>query len=240
MTSIYPKVLTVGKGEVPPSSVPLKSARKSLHPALVKFVSGGWDYFNNGGSLIIPAPQFVSGGWDNCLMKRLSATIVLLMLFSLSSTVPAKAIFGLSKCEKVKSQISTLENKMSKYLNNVRGNDYTNNIRGYDQEIFILTDAGVRNIDLLNKLDPIPTIWKVAYNNPKCFSNTQKLRIKDLKNLTTASVASHETVQKYTYSKYCDGAGSWVLPDKKKLAECFISDVKVIQNYLEYKSIYSY
>jgi hypothetical protein len=30
-----------------------------------KFVSGGWDYFNNGGSLVIPAPQFVSGGWDN-------------------------------------------------------------------------------------------------------------------------------------------------------------------------------
>ena len=129
---------------------------------------------------------------------------------------------------------------MSKYLNNVRGNDYTNNIRGYDQEIFILTDAGVRNIDLLSKLDPIPTIWKVAYNNPKCFSNTQKLRIQELKSLSTATVASYETVQKYTYSEYCDGAGSWVLPDKKKLAECFISDVKVIKNYVEYKSIYSY
>jgi hypothetical protein len=173
-------------------------------------------------------------------MKRLSVTLVLLMFFSLSSTVPAKAIFGLSKCEKVKSQISTLEKKMSKYLNSVRGNEHTNNIKGYDQEIFILTDAGVRNIDLLSKLDPIPTIWKIAYNNPKCFTNTQKLRIKELDNLSTASVASYETVQKYTNSAYCDGAGNYFLTDKKKLAECFISDVKVIQNYLEYKSIYSY
>jgi hypothetical protein len=30
-------------------------------PLCLKFVSGGWDYFNNGGSLINPAPQFVSG-----------------------------------------------------------------------------------------------------------------------------------------------------------------------------------
>lgn len=173
-------------------------------------------------------------------MKRLSATLVLLMFFSLSSTVPANAIFGLSKCEKVKAQITTLETKMSKYLNNVRGDYYTNNIRGYDEKRFILTTSGARNIDLLAKLDPIPTIWKVAYNNPKCFSNTQQLRIKELEKLTTVNIASYRTDQKYTYSKYCLGADSLVFPNEKKMAECFISDVKVVVSYMEYKSIYKY
>jgi hypothetical protein len=206
----------------------------------LKFVSGKWDYFNNGGSLTFLAPQFVSGGWDNCPMKRFSALLAFLLFFSLNSVAPAHAIFGLSKCEKTKAQITSLENKMSKYLNNVRGDYYTNNIKGYDDKIFILTDAGVRNIDLLAKLNPIPTIWKASYNNPKCFSNTQQLRIKELEKLTTLNFASYKIEQKYTYSKYCEGAGSWVFPNKKKVAECFISDVKVISSYMEYKTIYSY
>ena len=173
-------------------------------------------------------------------MRRLSSTLVLLIVFSLNNTVPAEAIFGLSKCEKVKSQITTLESKVSKYFNNVRGNYHTNNIRGFDEEIFILNDSGIKNIDLMTKLDPIPTIWKVSYNNPKCFTNTQKLRISELKNLSTYSFLSYKTDQKYTYSDYCKGAGSWVLPNKKKVAECLVSNVKIIGNYTEYKSIYSY
>jgi len=173
-------------------------------------------------------------------MKRLSATLVLLMLFSLSSTVPANAIFGLSKCEKVKAEITTLETKMSKYLNNVLGQYHTNNIGGYDRKIFVLTDGAVRNIDFLTKLNPVPTIWKVSYNNPKCFSNTQQLRIKELEKLTTANIASYRTDQKYTFSKYCEGADSLFSPNKKKIKECFIADVKVIVNYMEYKSIYKY
>jgi hypothetical protein len=173
-------------------------------------------------------------------MKRLSATLVLLMLFSLSSTVPANAIFGLSKCEKVKAEITTLETKMTKYLNNVRGDYYTNNIRGFDEKIFILSNNGVRNIDLLTKLNPIPTIWKVSYNNPKCFSNTQKLRIQELGKLSTANMASYKTEKTYTYSKYCEGAGGLFGSNLKKFKECFIADVKVIVNYMEYKSIYKY
>jgi hypothetical protein len=173
-------------------------------------------------------------------MKRFSALLAFLLLFSINHVAPAGAIFGLSKCEKTKAQITSLEEKMSKYLNNVRGNYYTNNIRGFDEKIFVLTTSGVRHVDLLSKLDPIPTIWKVSYNNPKCFSNTQKLRIKELQKLTTSYFASYKTEQKYTYSNFCKGAGSWVFPNEKKVAECFISDVKVIVNYMEYKSIYSY
>jgi hypothetical protein len=173
-------------------------------------------------------------------MKRLSATLVLLMLFSLSSTVPANAIFGLSKCEKVKTEITTLETKMSKYLNEVLGQYHTNNIEGYDTKFFVLTAGAVRNIDFLTKLNPVPTIWKVSYNNPKCFTNTQKLRIKELERLTTANFASYGTRQKYTYSEYCKGADRLFSPNKKKIKECFIADVKVLVNYMEYKSIYEY
>lgn len=173
-------------------------------------------------------------------MKRLSAALVLLMFFSLSSTVPANAIFGLSKCEKVKAEITTLETKMIKYLSNVRGDYYTNNISGYDEKIFILSNNGVKNVDLLTKLDPIPRIWKVSYNNPKCFSNTQQLRIKELGKLSTVNMASYRTEKTYTYSKYCEGAGGLFASSQKKITECFIADVKVIVNYMEYKSIYKY
>ena len=183
---------------------------------------------------------FASGGWDNRGMKRKLASAIVVMGLLASSMAPANAIFGLSKCEKAKSQITSLENKMSKYLNNVRGDYYTNNIRGFDEKIFVLTVSGVRNVDLLTKLDPIPTIWKVSYNNPKCFTNTQQLRIKELEKLTTANIASYKIEPKYTYSKYCEGAGSLVFPNKKKVAECFIADVKVIASYMEYKTIYSY
>jgi hypothetical protein len=179
-------------------------------------------------------------------MKRLSAVLAFLVLFSLTSTSPADAIFGLGKCEKVKDQITSLENKMIGYLNDLRGEYHTNNIKGYDVEIFILTTGSVKTIDSLAKLDPIPTIWKFSYNNPKCFSNTQKLRIKELGKLSTANFASYEEAKKYTYSKKCKGADSWVLgnggfkKNKKRIAECFISDVKVISSYMKYKTIYSY
>jgi hypothetical protein len=162
------------------------------------------------------------------------------MFLSLSNTVPAQAIFGLSKCEKVKAEITSLETKISRYLNNVRGDYYTTNIRGYDDKIFILTASGVRNVDLLAKLDPIPTIWKVSYNNPKCFTNTQQLRTKELEKMRTISLASYRNEEKYTYSKYCKGAGNLFSSNLKKMKECFISDVKVIENFMEYKSIYSY
>ena len=173
-------------------------------------------------------------------MKRVSAALSFLILFSLSSTAPADAIFGLSKCEKVKTQIISLESEMTKYLNSVLGQYHTNNIEGYDTKIFVLTADAVRNIDFLTKLNPVPTIWKVSYNNPKCFSNTQKLRIKELEKLTTANFASYGTKQKYTFSKYCKGADSLFSTNKKKMKECFIADVKVIVNYMEYKSIYEY
>ena len=92
---------------------------------------------NNGGDPTFPAPQFVSPQWDNCRMKRFSALLAFLLLFSLNNVAPAEAIFGLSKCEKAKAQITSLENKMSKYLNNVRGDYYTNNVRGFDEKISV-------------------------------------------------------------------------------------------------------
>jgi hypothetical protein len=74
-----------------------------------KFVSGGWDYFNNGGSLTFPAPQYVSGRWDNRVMRsKLASALVVIGLLA-SSMAPANGIFGLSKCEKVKKQITNEE-----------------------------------------------------------------------------------------------------------------------------------
>ena len=66
-------------------------------------------------------------------IKLASALIIMGLLAS--SMAPASAIFGLSKCEKAKSQITSLENKMSKYLNNVRGYDCKLQGHNYYQQL---------------------------------------------------------------------------------------------------------
>ena len=149
-------------------------------------------------------------------MKKLQIYLTFVLFFSILSQVPANAVFGLSKCEKVKKELLSLENSTLKYQRNIRGNNYTNNISGYDEKIFILTDDGIRNVDLLNKLNPIPVIWKLAYNNPKCFTNTQNLRVQELGKLTTEDFASYKSAKKYQYTDYCKGAGSYFTPNKKK------------------------
>ena len=108
-------------------------------------------------------------------MKRIALLVVLVTGISLSNFTPSHAIFGLSQCEKTKEAITSLEARTSKLLDGVRGDYYTTNISGYDQKIFILTSEGASSVDSLHKLDPIPKIWKLAFNNPKCFTNTQNL-----------------------------------------------------------------
>jgi len=173
-------------------------------------------------------------------MKRALISLCLVLSMTVPLSAPAQAIFGLSGCEKAKKEISPLESKMIKYINGVRGDYYTNNISGYDQKLFILTKQSISNIDRFQKEDLIPQIWKVAFNNPKCFTNTQKLRITELRKLLTPRFISYYVVDKYINSNYCKGADSYIHPQQKKMKDCFLESVTVLGNYSEYKSIYSY
>ena len=133
----------------------------------LKFVSGRWDYFNDGGSLIIPAPQFVSGGWDNGSMKRKLASAIVVMGLLASSMAPASAIFGLSKCEKVKRQILSYE-KQEKPLAQkwvpANGQLHARFTLAQNKTFFNLYKSIV-------KLEV--KMYTLEKNNPKCFTITQ-------------------------------------------------------------------
>lgn len=158
----------------------------------------------------------------------------------------ANAIFGLSQCEKVKKEISSLEKITLQYLKRVLGSYYTNPVQYPSlsfidgEKFFVLTDDAVKAIDSLSKLDPIPKIWKISYNNQKCFTNTQKLRITELRGFSSIDFASYRDETKYQRSMDCQGAGAYVKPDKVKDERCFISKVKRLVNYAQYQSIYKF
>jgi hypothetical protein len=158
----------------------------------------------------------------------------------LPMSAPAHAIFGLSQCEKTKKAISSLETQTIKLLDGVRGDYYTTNISGYDSKIFILSSSGVASVDSLQKLDPIPKIWKLAFNNPSCFTNTQNLRVTALGKMRTNDFADYSVGKKYKYSDYCKGADSLFNSNSQKLNDCFLADIKTIFRYNKYKSIYDF
>ena len=91
-----------------------------------------------------------------------------------SSMTPASAVFGLTKCEKVKKQVLRLESELNAQIN------YWN--RKISQQ------ADPKLIPKLQAFDSanlVSEVWKVQYNNPKCFTRTQNIEIEARKNLTT-------------------------------------------------------
>ncbi len=104
-------------------------------------------------------------------MRR--ALLIIFLAIGLSQPAPAHAIFGLSKCEKIKTEIQTLENKLNS--NQQKWAKYQNSVLPASIEskygVYITNDTNLRSI------------WKLAYNNPKCFTRTQTLQINVLQNL---------------------------------------------------------
>jgi hypothetical protein len=87
---------------------------------------------------------------------------------SIISFPPANAVFGLSSCEKVWKQVKTQENLAMAFgwANGTTITVATNSAE--DRKVNAVFSA-------LNE------IWKIGTNNPKCFSNTQKITLKQMK-----------------------------------------------------------
>ncbi len=204
---------------------------------LPKFVSGRWDYSNNGGSLTLPAHQIVSGGWDNRGMERkLPSVFIALCLFasSTASVAPANAIFGLSKCEKVRKEVRTIETKFFSDYKSIRANP----IKDGENDVLALTTQSVKVIDQIKNNDPIPKIWKIGFNNPKCFTNTQNIQIK---NMTNKLITNYFDYKAFFSSKPgCFSLQIGLIKDEKALEKCSQPKVMVWKPITEYKSIYSY
>ena len=107
-------------------------------------------------------------------MKRKLASAIVVFGLLASSMTPASAVFGLSKCEKVKKQIlawQEIEKPMIKDWQNYAG-DW---IWSYPSESHRELQNRWKNIVNLEV-----KMYSLEINNPKCFTNSQNLYIKDV------------------------------------------------------------
>ena len=109
------------------------------------------------------------------MKRRLASALIVICLLG-SSISPASAAFGLSKCEKVKKEMLTLEKQILD-VRNYQGYTYTQVVFRMESKIWEPTAKAVKMYKQLMANDPIPKIWKLATNNPKCFTNTQNMQI---------------------------------------------------------------
>ena len=111
-------------------------------------------------------PQFVSGGWDNRGMRlKLASAIVVIGLFA-SSVAPANAIFGFSKCEKVKKQILS-EEKISIILYNLAKKYRDSAIK--DNSATWGDYSAVLSQEILGRQSDIK-VFNMMIKNSSCFS----------------------------------------------------------------------
>jgi len=179
----------------------------------------------------------------NQIRRLLFLTFTLVIVIISMNASPANAILGLGKCEKIKKEVGTIEKKYFDSFNKIRGNNYNNNITvESDTEIFILLDSSIPIIDSINQENHIFKIWKIGTNNPKCFTNTQKLQIKKMSTETARDYVSYANQNKYDNSEKCKNQFKSFNYEsfEKKLKKCELGTVKVLNYTQEYKSIYSY
>ena len=132
------------------------------------------------------------------MRSKLVATVFILGLLA-STMPPTHAIFGWSKCEKVHKQVKALDNRFISGWNSIRSTE----VDSYPWPAMVLTASSIALIEKIRANDPIPKIWKIGYNNPKCFTNSQYLQIKTMKNKTMSSYFDYNPVEIYSRSAKC-------------------------------------
>jgi hypothetical protein len=158
------------------------------------------------------------------MKKRLTAGLLVIGLSALSLT-PANAIFGLSNCEKVKKQVISLESKINK------------------QSVYWIGKKSQRaDLNLIPQLEAydsanlVGELWKLEYNNPKCFTRTQNIEINARKNLNTGDLVSWyiKIVRKNT--KKCQSVEQLFSTSK----DCILRKELQISEVYSLKTIYGF
>jgi exosome complex RNA-binding protein Rrp4 len=99
---------------------------------------------------------------------------VLVLGLTVSISSPAHAILGLSTCEKVKKRVLSLESELNSQL------------IYWNRKISQQADPKlIPKLEAFESANLVRELWKLQYNNPKCFTRTQNIEIKARKNLTT-------------------------------------------------------
>jgi hypothetical protein len=103
------------------------------------------------------------------MKTKIASAIVILSLLgsSLASMTPANAIFGLSKCEKVKKQIISYEKR------EVTLSRQVSPFAGQLASKFTLTQNRSYFLKMKEYINFEFTYLKYAYNNSKCFTRSQ-------------------------------------------------------------------
>ena len=170
-------------------------------------------------------------------MKTKLATAVVVMGLFASSMAPASAVFGLSKCEKVHKEVKAIEKKFLSDYRSIRANAVDDD----GTSVLALTSESIITIATIRTNDPIPKIWKIGFNNPKCFTNTQNLQIKSMKNKTISNYFDYTPWNTYSSSTKCKNLyANGKKYDQSTSKICITSRVQKWLPIAEYKSVYSY
>jgi len=177
----------------------------------------------------------------NHMLMKITTVIAASMLLPLFNLTPANAILGLSKCEKVKKEVNSIEKKYFNNFKKVLGEYYKNpSMFSSGSEIFILLDESIPVIDRIKSENHIFKIWKIGTNNPKCFTNTQELRIKEMKTESASNYITYTRQTKYNNAQDCKNLFQSLTINKEKEKQCNLGLVNVLIYNQEYKSIYTY
>lgn len=99
-------------------------------------------------------------------MKRIVLSSLLILGMTVPMATPAQAIFGLSTCEKVKKQVLAYEAKI-----NESASFWTK------YEMKHVSGKYLKRLENYESANWAGNLVKITYNNPECFTRTQKLEI---------------------------------------------------------------
>ena len=185
-------------------------------------------------------------------MKRFLVSMSLVLGLALPSSTPAHAILGLGKCEKVQKEILSLEKLIIDVYEKGRGYNYEQTVFKQKSKIWEPTEKTIQMVKKIINNDPIPKIWKLGTNNPKCFTNTQKMQIKKIQGLNYQNYLDYPSkATKYENTGECKNllenndysyTSNYELDKKTNaiIAKCSLGTVDIISFRVKYVSIYEY
>jgi|GEM_PF-3299056 len=177
-------------------------------------------------------------------MRKLLPLLLILGLITPIQT--ANAIFGLSKCEKVKKEMLNLESNLVGLRKRGLGTIYKQVVFGKKNDVWVPDAKTLSEAQKLIAIDPLPKIWKLGFNNPKCFTNTQKLHIDQINKM---SIKDHIEITRIKIYSQIPACKKFVEGDSGYLdwnyylewgEKCFLREAKSINYFTDYKSIYNY
>ncbi len=185
-------------------------------------------------------------------MKRVLLSCLLVAGLSVPSATPSSAIFGLGACEKVKKEILALEKQVDNIYTKSMGTNYEQVAFKQKETIW---EPNPKTIKMMNQLvgnDPFPKIWKIATNNPKCFTNTQNMQVVKMKDIDYKNYFIYPaTERKFKNTGECKSLmekterkyDNNFMPTKATVAldaKCAIGNIVSISLRGKYNSIYNY